>query len=71
MNVATGKRTAFLDEDPASNDRKRRKLDEGKVFTNSEDIQSARALRQLLTFQQDDISKLRHSMLLSYLQVQP
>lgn len=64
MNVAMGKRTVFPDEDPTSNDGKRRKLDQGHVVTNSQEVQSTRALRQLLMFQQDDPTKLRQSMLL-------
>lgn len=63
MNVATGKRTVFLDEDSTSNERKRRKLNQGDVVTNLKEIQSPGALRQLLLFQQDDPSKLRQSML--------
>jgi len=63
MNVATGKRTVFQDEDPFAGDRKRRKLDQGHLVANAEEIQSARALRLLLVFQQDDPSKLRQSML--------
>ena len=63
MNVATGKRTVFQDEHPFDAGRKRRKIDEGHAVATSEEIQSARALRLLLAFQQDDASKLRQSML--------
>ena len=63
MNVARGKRTVFPDDDSISNERKRRKLDNGHAVTCSEEIQSTHTLRQLLVFQQDDPSKLRQSML--------
>ncbi|MCJ1250321.1 hypothetical protein MMC30_007547 [Trapelia coarctata] len=62
MNVATDKRTVFQDEDLGANDRKRRKLDGGHVVSTWEEIQSARALKLLLVFQQDDTSKLRQSI---------